>query len=114
MILHFPFSSWEESRGFLRAEQEFWLGRRGWRAECRVEKLLLGAVSCRCNAGRRQHTEGCCGIPAAKEKPCCCTGSPKAPLLLAGLSRGAAGRFWGERRARGEKLCGFAVLVWSK
>lgn len=40
MIFHFPFSLWEESRGFLGAEQEF------WRAECRV--LTQGELQVKC------------------------------------------------------------------
>lgn len=38
----------------------------------------------------------------------------RAALGSAEVLSGAAGRFRGERRARGEKLCGFEVLVWSK
>lgn len=49
--------------------------------------------------------------PAAALKPqkqlCCLLGLAEAPS-------GAAGGFWGQRGARGEKLCGFEVLVWSK
>lgn len=90
-----------------------------------VEKLLVGAVSSRQGELQVKCWQEAAPMPGSTQRDAveslqlsksraAALKLQKAPLLLAGFSRGAAGRFWGERGARGEKLCGFEVLVWSE
>lgn len=123
MLLHFPFTLWEGSRGFLSAKQEFCPGRERLAVQSAVEKPPVAAVTSHpSNHREAAPAPGSTQRDAVeflqpRESPAGALKAQKAAVLLAGFGGGAsaaAGRFRGERGARGEKLCGFEVLVWSK